>query len=133
MKIFKIKTDLTKERDEILTSNFTKDEEDRIFNFFENGNRSYDMFDENGHMFVYYLCNQEALEYIKYLFYKYEVKFDIDDITNDFLIGKIDISDSHFQNYLIENLNVDTILDKINEFGFESLTNVDKKILSINK
>ena len=133
MRVYKIKTDLTKERDELLTSNFTREETKKIFSFFENGNRSYDMFDENEFMCVYYLCNTEALDYIKYLFYKYEVKFDVDDITDDFLIGKVDISDTHFQNYLLENLNVDTILDKINEFGFESLTDIDRKILDDKK
>lgn len=133
MRVYKIKTDLTKERDELLTSNFTREETKKIFSFFENGNRSYDMFDENEFMSVYYLCNTEALDYIKYLFYKYDVKFDVDDITDDFLIGKVDISDTHFQNYLLENLNVDTILDKINEFGFESLTDIDIKILEDKK
>ena len=76
------------------------------------------------------MCSEEVLDYTISLFYKYEVKFAISDITNDFLIGKVNINDKDFQNYLLENLDIDTILDKINEFGIGSLTEVDKSILN---
>ena len=133
MRVYKISTDLTKEREELLSSTFSIEEEKTIFNYFESGNITYDIIDENGFITSYYLCSKEALDYIKYLFYKYEVKFNIYDITNDFLIGKVDINDVDFQKYLLENLDIDTILDKINELGLESLNDIDKRVLNGNK
>ena len=122
MRVYKISTDLTKEREELLSSTFSREEEKTIFNYFESGNITYDIIDENGFITSYYLCSKEALDYIKYLFYKYEVKFNIYDITNDFLIGKVDINDVDFQKYLLENLDIDTILDfRIAEFLFANL------------
>jgi len=129
MKIYKISTDLTNEKDEYLKSNLTREEEKKIFRYFENGNISYDLVGEDNFITSYFLCSKEVLDYITSLFYKYEVKFEISDITNDFLIGKVNIDDKDFQNYLLENLDIDTILDKINEFGIESLNEVDKSIL----
>ena len=129
MKIYKISTDLTNERDEYLKSNLTREEEKKIFRYFENGNISYDLVGKDNFITSYFLCSKEVLDYITSLFYKYEVKFEISDITNDFLIGKVNIDDKDFQNYLLENLDIDTILDKINEFGIESLNEVDKSIL----
>lgn len=129
MKIYKISTDLTNEKDEYLKSNLTREEEKKIFRYFEDGNISYDLVGEDNFITSYFLCSKEVLDYITSLFYKYEVKFEISDITNDFLIGKVNIDDKDFQNYLLENLDIDTILDKINEFGIESLNEVDKSIL----
>jgi hypothetical protein len=130
MKIYKILTDLTEEKDEYLKSNLTREEEKIIFRYFEDGNISYDLVSEDGTITSYLMCSEEVLDYTTSLFYKYEVKFVISDITNDFLIGKVNINDKDFQNYLLENLDIDTILDKINEFGIESLTEVDKSILN---
>jgi hypothetical protein len=130
MKIYKILTDLTEEKDEYLKSNLTREEEKIIFRYFEDGNISYDLVGEDGIITSYLMCSEEVLDYTISLFYKYEVKFVISDITNDFLIGKVNINDKDFQNYLLENLDIDTILDKINEFGIESLTEVDKSILN---
>lgn len=130
MKIYKILTDLSEEKDEYLKSNLTREEEKIIFRYFEDGNISYDLVDEDGIITSYLMCSEEVLDYTISLFYKYEVKFVISDITNDFLIGKVNINDKDFQNYLLENLDIDTILDKINEFGIGSLTEVDKSILN---
>ena len=44
-----------------------------------------------------------------------------------------DINDVDFQKYLLENLDIDTILDKINELGLESLNDIDKRVLNGNK
>jgi hypothetical protein len=129
MRIYKISTDLTEERDEYLKSNLTREEEKKIFRYFEDGNISYDLVGEDGTITSYFMCIKEVLDYVTSLFYKYEVKFHINDITNDFLLGKINIDDVSFNNYLKENLNIDLILDKINELGINSLTDLDKEIL----
>jgi len=133
MKIYKICTDMTQERDEELKSLLTREEEKQIFRYFEDGNITYDIVGDDGLVKVYFLCAEEVLEYVVALFYKYEVKFSIEDITNDFLIGRVSIDDNDFQKYLLENLDIDTILDKINEFGIESLTKTDIEILESKK
>ena len=129
MRIYKISTDLTEERDVYLKSNLTREEEKKIFRYFEDGNISYDLVGEGGTITSYFMCIKEVLDYVTSLFYKYEVKFHINDITNDFLLGKVNIDDESFNNYLKENLNIDLVLDKINELGINSLTDLDKEIL----
>jgi len=130
MKIYKISTNLTEERNEYLSDSLSREEEKKIFRYFEDGNICYDLVEEDGTITSYFMCSIEALDYVTSLFHKYEIKFKINDITNDFLIGKVNIDDKDFQNYLLENLDIDTILDKINEFGIGSLTEVDKSILN---
>lgn len=133
MKIYKICTDMTKERDEELKSLLTREEEKQIFRYFEDGNITYDILGDDGLVKVYFLCSDEVLEYVVSLFYKYEVRFAIEDITNDFLIGRVSIDDKDFQKYLLENLDIDTVLDKINELGIESLTKADIEVLESKK
>ena len=58
------------------------------------------------------------------------VKYKVEDIKKLFLYGQVKIEDKDFQIFLKENLDIDTILDKINEIGINSLTNLDKEILS---
>lgn len=133
MKIYKICTDMTQERDEELKSLLTREEEKQIFRYFEDGNITYDIVGDDGLVKVYFLCADEVLEYVVSLFYKYEVRFAIEDITNDFLIGRVSIDDKDFQKYLLENLDIDTVLDKINELGIESLTKADIEVLESKK
>lgn len=133
MKIYKICTDMTQERDEELKSLLTREEEKKIFRYFEDGNITYDIVGDDGLVKVYFLCSDEVLEYVVSLFYKYEVRFAIEDITGDFLIGRVSIDDKDFQKYLLENLDIDTVLDKINELGIESLTKTDIEVLESKK
>lgn len=129
MRIYKITTDLTEESDRYLKSILTREEEKTIFRYFEDGNISYDVI-TNNLVTSYLMCTDNVLEYVISLCYKYEVKFNVIDITNDFLMGSIKIDDKDFQNYLKENLNIDLILDKINQLGIDSLNEFDKKILN---
>lgn len=85
---------------------------------------------ENGLVSSYLICDEKSLDFIVSLLYKYEVKFKLKDITKIFLYGQVTVDDVDFQNFLKESLDIDTILDKINEVGIESLTDLDKEILS---
>lgn len=85
---------------------------------------------EDGLVSSYMICTEKVLEAVCSLFYKYEVKFKVQDITKLFLYGQVSVDDVDFQNFLVENLDIDTILDKINEVGIESLSSLDKEILS---
>ena len=85
---------------------------------------------ENGLVSSYFICDEKSLDFIVSLLYKYEVKFKLKDITKIFLYGQVTVDDVDFQKFLKESLDIDTILDKINEVGIDSLTDLDKEILS---
>ncbi len=85
---------------------------------------------ENGLVSSYLICDEKSLDFIVSLLYKYEVKFKLKDITKIFLYGQVTIDDLDFQNFLKENLDIDTILDKINEVGIDYLSDLDKFILN---
>jgi hypothetical protein len=76
------------------------------------------------------ICDKEVIDFIVNLFHENKVKYKVEDITKLFLYGQVKIEDKDFQIFLKENLDIDTILDKINEIGINSLTNLDKEILS---
>ena len=128
MNVYKINTGLTqaqidKLNDSLDSSDMTLIEtlEDQVLNV--------DVV-ENGLVSSYMICSERVLEAVCSLFYKYEVKFKVQDITKLFLYGQVSIEDDDFQKYLTENLDIDTILDKINEVGINSLSSLDKEILS---
>jgi inorganic pyrophosphatase len=56
-----------------------------------------------------------------------------EDISEDVLIGYISFKETSFEDeveeFIINNITLDNILDKINKFGIESLTDTDKKCL----
>jgi hypothetical protein len=128
MNVYKIKTGLTKSQIDKLNRSlddcdlFLVDSlEDQVLNV--------DIL-EDGLISSYMICSEVDLNKICSLFYKYELKFSVQDITKLFLYGQVNVDDVDFQNYLKENLNINIILDKINEVGIESLTSLDKKVLS---
>lgn len=127
MKVFQIKTDLTNETHQKKFSSF--DEEDKKIT--ELLNDQLVVFDvlENSFITSYLLCENDVLEKLKYLFYKYEIKFIINDVTELFLWGKIKIDDEDFQKFLENSLSMDLILDKINEFGLNSLNEIELEYL----
>ena len=69
---------------------------------------------------------------------KYEVKYKITDITDEHIysssafeefLNKYSDKKKDIENYILYNTSVDDVLDKINKFGIESITEIDKKIL----
>lgn len=75
------------------------------------------------------------------------IKFDISDITSDILSNKIDLSkelitkvnkDSNIKweffiedikEWILENLDIDTVLDRISEVGIENITDIENTFL----
>ena len=105
------------------------DESDMILlDYLENKVLNMDIVEDNL-ISSYIICSEVFLESILSIFYKYKVEFKVEDITKLFFYGIVNIDDDDFQKYLVENLNIDTILDKINDLGIESLSDLDKKIL----
>ena len=82
--------------------------------------------------------NRPFIEVIKSMCEKYEVKYKITDITDDHIcsssafeefLNKYSDKKKDIENYILYNTSVDDILDKINKFGIDSITEIDKKIL----
>lgn len=130
MNVYKLKTGLTQEDLDKLQNSM--DESDFILiNSVEDRVLNADII-EDGFVSSYMICSEKILDLLKSIFYKYEVTFSVQDITKLFLYGQIDVDDVYFQNYLQENLDIDTILDKISEVGIDSLSDLDKDILNRN-
>jgi hypothetical protein len=130
MNVYKLKTGLTQEDLDKLQNSM--DESDFILiNSVEDKVLNADII-EDGFVSSYMICSEKILDLLKSIFYKYEVTFSVQDITKLFLYGQVDVDDIYFQNYLQENLDIDTILDKISEVGIDSLSDLDKDILNRN-
>jgi hypothetical protein len=91
----------------------------------------------NGLETAYCFLDNYKCEKLVKIFKKYNVLIEHRDITNKVLFGGVKITESDCvdtfdklsKNFMIDNLTIDDILDKINEMGIESLTEIDKKIL----
>lgn len=91
---------------------------------------------ENGYDMLYLFSNIEKHKEVYNLFKKYDILVSYKNLTNSFLYQK-DLNsifyNGDFKNVLIDflenNLDKDTILDKINDMGMDSLNEIDYKIL----
>jgi len=129
MNIYKISTNLTESESDKIYNNLSREDKKKISDLNE-GVLNSDIFDEFGHMTSYMICNKEVVDFIVNVFHENKVKYKVENITKLFLYGQVKIEDKDFQIFLKENLDIDTILDKINEIGINSLTDLDKEILS---
>ena len=129
MNVYKISSNLTESENDKIYNNLSRENKKKISDLNE-GVLNNDIFDEFGHMTSYMICDKEVIDFIVDIFCENEVKYKVEDITKLFLYGQVKIEDKDFQNFLKENLDIDTILDKINEISINSLTDLDKKILS---
>jgi len=95
--------------------------------------------DNNGIFTVMSFLNNSEVNGIDFIFSKYNMLIGSSDITNDVLSGRYQsqypdtfnhrVYKSIMEDFILENANVDNILDKISEYGVESLTNDDRIIL----
>jgi hypothetical protein len=91
---------------------------------------------EYGYDMLYVFSDIEKHKEVYQLFEKYDMLISYKNLTQTFLYQK-DLNsifnDGNFKNVLLNflenNLDKDTILDKINDLGIDSLNEVDYKIL----
>lgn len=127
MRVYRIKTNLT--QDESNDLNERIEQYDRnILDEYDDDIYDLDLLID-GKITSFMICHEVAIEIIKGMLKKYEVVHEIDDITEDFLIGKIELESKDFTNFRERMLDVDLVLDKINEMGIESLTDLDRRVL----
>ena len=132
MFVYKIDTKLTKKEAEDLYKSLTFQEVEDL--------ESYDMkafdIEINGKMSSYIITNRYVLTRIILFFRQRSIEFSYEDITDDVFFNQIKFEDDDFNKnideFIKENITVDHILDKINQFGIESLTDTDKMKLENN-
>jgi hypothetical protein len=128
-KVYKLTTNMTEELIDSIEGSMS----DSDLDFVENLGADEFCFDfiENGFNGTYIICDEDILKSIKDIFGKYGGIVKETDITKEFFYGIIKIDDLAFNQYLYENITKDMILDKILELGKDSLTEMDKEILSL--
>jgi hypothetical protein len=92
---------------------------------------------------MYTFLEKEKVLQLKNLFEFHEILIEDQEITEDVIKSTIDneefeetFSDSDYleilENFILMNLTIDDVLDKISEKGYDSLNYVEKKFLNIN-
>lgn len=92
-------------------------------------------FTENEDMFIRLL--DYKVDKICNILKSHDFSFEIKDVTTDAIRGKLQkehpevhkLTPYLFEDFRVENTNLDDVLDKINETGMESLDKIDKYIL----
>ena len=139
MKIIKIDyIDVPKELIDNGRSVFSQEERDLMEEFDENLQYIELEDDDNWVDPTIGIFSEEFLDFIKSMCEKYEVKYKITDITDQYIysssafeefLNKYSDKKKDIENYILYNTSVDDILDKINKFGIDSINEIDKKIL----
>lgn len=129
MFVYKINTKLTKNEAEELYKNLTIQEIEDLESY---DMKAYDV-EINGKMSSYVITSRYVLTRIILFFRQRNIEFSYDDITDDVFLDQIKFEDEDFSKNIVdfvkENITVDHILDKINQFGIDSLTDIDRKKL----
>lgn len=130
MKLFRFKTSLTME--DAIKINESLSPADQEFAS-QVDIKSYDVI-EDGRFCMYAFSDDVNITKAMHLFRKNGVPFKLKDISENALMGEINVNDVEFKgqlnHWLMENLSVDDVLDKINKHGIESLTDIDRFVLN---
>jgi hypothetical protein len=81
--------------------------------------------EENG-SYVIGLITDECIDIMTSIFKKYDIKFSITDVTDQFVKTNI----FKIKSFVLSNVTVNDILDKINKSGIESLNEIDYIVLN---
>ena len=126
---YRIKTNLTKEQSEKIVDSLTPIEVERLESY---KLKAYDE-EIEGQINSYIIIDRYVFTRILLFLRQKSIDFEYEDISESVLTGDISFRDTNFENevneFIINNITVDHILDKINKFGIQSLTESDKIIL----
>ena len=133
MFVYRIDTKLTKIQAEDLYKNLTFQELEDLESY---DMKAYDIEIDNK-MSSYIITTRYVLTRIILFFRQRNIEFDYEDISDEVFFNQIKFDDENFSknidNFIKENITVDQILDKINKFGIETLSSIDKKRLENHK
>ena len=129
MMFYRIDTNLTKEQSEKIVDSLTPIEVERLDSY---KLKAYDM-EVNGKLSSFIITSRSIFTRLVLFLRQKEIEFQYEEITDDVLNGDIHFKgtlfESDVEDFIKENLTVDHVLDKINKFGIESLTEFDRNIL----
>ena len=129
MKFFKVDSNLTKKQCEVLLESLSSVEIEEL----ESLDIISDDIEYDGLITSYIICNDYTITKVESFLTRKNVNYNLKDISIDILVGKISLKNTTFEKqtdkFIEEFLTVDIVLDKINESGVESLTEIDKKWL----
>ena len=126
---YRIKTNLTKEQSEKIVDSLTPIEVERLESY---KLKAYDE-EIDGKINSYIITDRYVFTRILLFLRQKDIDFEYEDISDNVLTGDISFKGTSFEGevneFIINHTTVDHILDKINKFGVESLTENDKVIL----
>jgi len=132
MFVYRIDTELTKEQSDKIVNSLSILEIERLESY---NLKAFDI-EVNGRVSSYIITDRYVLSRIIIFLRQKNIEFKYEDISEDVLIGYISFKETSFEDeveeFIINNITLDNILDKINKFGIESLTVKDKMILESN-
>lgn len=133
MFVYRIDTNLTKKESEDIYKNLTYDEIEDIESF----NMSACDVEINGVMSSFIITTRDVLVKIILFLRQNQIDFSYEDISDEVLFGQMSFESVEFQeginDFIRKNITIDTVLDKINQYGIENLSEFDKKFLDNNK
>jgi len=129
MKFFRLDTKLTKSDCEKLLDSLSAIEIEEL--------SSLDIISEdieyNGYVSSYIICNDYTIAKCENFLSQKGIDFIKNEISQEILTGKISLKNTPFEiqteKYIEQFLTIDVVLDKINQFGIDSLTELDKNCL----
>ena len=114
---YKIKTNLTKEQSEKIVDSLTSIEVERLESY---KLKAYDE-EIDGKINSYIISDRYVFTRIILFLRQKDIDFEHEDISDDVLTGDISFKGTSFEDevneFIITNITVDHILDKINKFG----------------
>jgi len=126
---YRVDTNLTKKQSDKIVESLTPIELERLDSY---KIKAYDI-EIDGKLSSFVITSRSIFTRLIIFLRQKEIEFDYKEITDDVLIGDIQFKGTLFENdvddFIRENLTVDHILDKINKFGIDSLTEYDKRFL----
>jgi len=126
---YRVDTNLTKKQSDKIVESLTPIELERLDSY---KLKAYDI-EIDGKLSSFVITSRSIFTRLIIFLRQKEIEFDYKEITDDVLIGDIQFKGTLFENdvddFIRENLTVDHILDKINKFGIDSLTEYDKRFL----
>ncbi len=126
---YKINTNLTKLESEEILDSLSPDEVETLHSF---NLKAHDE-EVDGKMVSYIICDRSVFSKIVLFLRQKCVQFDFEDISDDVLTNNISFVGTDFEEevseFITENITVDHILDKINKFGINNLSEKDKQFL----
>jgi len=127
-KVYKVKHDLTDEQESSVIENSPLRIKDEVMDFAS----SISWADIDEYNAVVVLSEIEKFEFNR-LVNLCGINYEFTDITESVILDKIHFDEWIFKSciepFLVENLTLDIVLDKINLVGFDGLSQVDKEVL----